>query len=95
MKELMMNERRLAWCRLVPRVLAACLSCLIALHTAPAVAEDQEASQMNQALADLVGTRYQMCSQEYALVVKNDQGTNRWKESGYNITTTVGETLTV
>ena len=41
-----MNERRMAWSRLVPRVLAACLSCMTALHAAPAVAEEQEASQL-------------------------------------------------
>ena len=46
MKELIANERRLAWRRLVPRVLAACLAFLIALHAAPAVAEDHEASQI-------------------------------------------------
>ena len=36
-----MNERRFAQSRLVPALLAACLSWLPALHTAPAIAEDQ------------------------------------------------------
>jgi imidazolonepropionase-like amidohydrolase len=46
MKDLVINERRLAWSRLAPRVLAACLSCLIALNAAPVVAQDQQASQI-------------------------------------------------
>ena len=46
MRELEMSEERLAWSRLVPRALAACLSCMTALHAAPAFAEDQEASQV-------------------------------------------------
>ena len=46
MKELVMNERRLAWSRLAPRVLLTCLCCLIALLAAPVAAQDQEASQI-------------------------------------------------
>ena len=41
-----MNKRRLSQSRLVPAVLAACLSCLTALHTAPAIAEDQRTGQI-------------------------------------------------
>jgi len=46
MNKLVMNEGQLAWSRSVPRVLAACLSCLIALLAAPVVADNQEASQI-------------------------------------------------
>ena len=41
-----MNERRLAQSRLVPALLAARLSWLSALHTAPAIAEDQGTAQI-------------------------------------------------
>jgi hypothetical protein len=41
-----MDERRLAQPRLIPAVLAACLFCLTALHTASAIAVETEAGQI-------------------------------------------------
>jgi imidazolonepropionase-like amidohydrolase len=67
-----MNERRLAQPRLVPAVLLACLFSLTALHTAPAIAEEQGAGQIlikNVRIFD--GTEAKLSAATDVLIVGN------------------------